>query len=79
MYRKGENDMNDLLFEYLPPFTLLLVVGAIAYYMFKLLYLVTEEAKEARTITEVVLYIIAMLILSIMLILMVALAIEAIV
>lgn len=71
--------MDTLLFEFLPPFTLLLVVGAIAYYMFKLLYLITEEAKEARTITEVVLCIIAMLILSILLILMLALAIEAIV
>lgn len=78
MYRKGETNMN-VLFEYLPPFTLLLVVGAIAYYGFKLLYLITEEAKEARTITEVVFCIIAMLILSILLILMLALAIEAIV
>lgn len=76
MYRKGETNMN-VLFEYLPPFTLLLVVGAIVYYGFKLLYMITEEAKEARTITEVVFCIIAMLILSILLILMVALAIEA--
>lgn len=71
--------MDVLLFEYLPPFTLLLVVGAIAYYMFKLLYLITEEAKEARTITDVVLFTIGALVLSIILILMVALAIEAIV
>lgn len=69
--------MNVLLFEYLPPFTLLLVVGVMAYYMFKLLYLITEEAKEARTITECVLCIIAVLILSILLIFMVAVAIEA--
>lgn len=69
--------MNVLLFEYLPPFTLLLVVGVMAYYMFKLLYLITEEAKEARTITEGVLCIIAVLILSILLIFMVAVAIEA--
>lgn len=69
--------MNVLLFEYLPPFTLLLIVGVMAYYMFKLLYLITEEAKEARTITEGVLCIIAVLILSILLIFMVAVAIEA--
>lgn len=71
--------MSVLLFEYLPPFILLVVVGAIVYYMFKVLHLITKEAKEARTITEGVLCIIAVLILSILLILMVALAIEAIV
>lgn len=79
MYRKGENKMDILLFEYLPPLTLLLVVGAIVYYGSKLLCLIAEEAKEARTIAEIVLCIIAMLILCILLILMVALAIEAIV
>lgn len=71
--------MSVLLFEYLPPFILLVVVGAIVYYMFKVIQMITEEAKEARTITEGVLCIIAVLILSILLILMVALAIEAIV
>lgn len=71
--------MSVLLFEYLPPFILLVVVGAIVYYMFKVIHLITEEAKEARTIAEGVLCIIAVLILSILLILMVALAIEAIV
>lgn len=71
--------MDVLLFEYLPPFALLILVGAIAYYMFELLYLITEEAKEAMTITEAVLCIIAVLILSILLILMVALAIKGIV
>lgn len=79
MFRKGETNMSVLLFEYLPPFILLVVVGAIVYYMFKVIHLITEEAKEARTITEGVLCIIAVLILSILLILMVALAIEAIV
>lgn len=71
--------MDVLLFEYLPPFALLILVGAIAYYMFELLYLITEEAKEAMTITEAVLCIIAVLILNILLILMVALAIKGIV
>ncbi len=79
MFSERRNNMDILLFEYLPPFTLLILAGAIAYYMYKLLYLITEEAKEARTITEVVLCIIAVLILSILLILMVALAIEVIV
>lgn len=79
MFSERRNNMDVLLFEYLPPFTLLILAGAIAYYMFKLLYPITEEAKGARTITEVVLCIIAVLILSISLILMVALAIEVIV
>ena len=37
--------MNVLLFEYLPSFTPVLVVGGVAHYMFKLLRLITEEAK----------------------------------
>lgn len=71
--------MDVILFEYLPPIIILIIVGVLAYYFFKLLYNMTEQAKEARTITGVVLCIIATLILSILLILMVALAIEAIV
>lgn len=39
----------------------------------------TEQVKNAKTITDVVFFIIATLVLSIMLIFMVALAIEAIV
>lgn len=71
--------MDVILFEYLPPIIILIIVGVLAYYFFKLLYNMTEQAKEARTITGLVLCIIATLILSILLILMVALAIEAVV
>lgn len=78
MYRKGENAMN-VLFEYLPPIFILLLGGILAYYFFKLLYNMTEEVKHAKTITDVVLYILGTLVLSIVLILMLALAIEAIV
>lgn len=79
MYRKGENFMNILIFEYLPPILLLLLAGVSAYYFFRLLYNMTEEVKHAKTITDVVLLTIGTLVLSIILILMVALAIEAIV
>lgn len=68
-----------ILFEYLPPIISLLVVSVLAYYFFKLLYNMTEQVKNAKTITDVVFFIIATLVLSIMLIFMVALAIEAIV
>lgn len=71
--------MGVILFEYLPPIIILLVVSVLAYYFFKLLYNMTEQVKNAKTITDVVFFIIATLILSIMLIFMVALAIEAIV
>lgn len=71
--------MGVILFEYLPPIIILLVVSVLAYYFFKLLYNMTDQVKNAKTITDVVFFIIATLILSIMLIFMVALAIEAIV
>lgn len=71
--------MGVILFEYLPPIISLLVVSVLAYYFFKLLYNMTEQVKNAKTITDVVFFIIATLVLSIMLIFMVALAIEAIV
>lgn len=71
--------MGVILFDYLPPIIILLVVSVLAYYFFKLLYNMTEQVKNAKTITDVVFFIIATLILSIMLIFMVALAIEAIV
>lgn len=71
--------MDVILFEYLPSIIILIIVGVLAYYVFKLLYNMTAQAKEARTITGLVLCIIATLILSILLILMVALGIEAIV
>lgn len=64
--------MSVLLFECLPPFIPVVVLGAIVYYMLKLIHMITEEAKEARTITKAVLCIIAVLILNILLILMVA-------
>lgn len=79
MYRKGENVMDVLLFEYLPPIFILFLAGILAYYFFKLLYIMTEEVKHAKTITDVVLFILGTLVLSIVLILMLALAIEAIV
>ncbi len=71
--------MDVLLFEYLPPITILILVGALAYYFFKLLYNMSKKVKHAKTITEVVLFVVGTLVLSIMLILMVALAIEVIV
>lgn len=73
------NNMGVILFEYLPPIVILLIVSVLAYYFFKLLYNMTEQVKNAKTITDVVFFIIATLVLSIMLIFMVALAIEAIV
>lgn len=71
--------MDVILFEYLPPIVILIIVSVLAYYFFKLLYNMTEQVKNAKTITDVVFFIIATLVLSIMLIFMVALAIEAIV
>lgn len=69
--------MDILLFEFLPPIFILVATGVLAYYFFKLLYKMLEEVKHAKTITDVVLYILGSLVLSIMLILMVVLAIEA--
>lgn len=71
--------MDVLLFEYLPPTLILLLAGVLAYYFFKLLYKMSEEVKHAKTITDVVLFIIGTLVLSIILAFMVALAIEVIV
>lgn len=71
--------MDVLLFEYLPPTLILLLAGVLAYYFFKLLYKMSEEVKHAKTVTDVVLFIIGTLVLSIILAFMVALAIEAIV
>lgn len=71
--------MDILLFEFLPPIFILVATGVLAYYFFKILYKMSEEAKHAKTITDVVLFLLGDLVLSIMLILMVALAIEAIV
>lgn len=71
--------MNILLFEFLPPIFILVATGVLAYYFFKLIYKMSEEVKHAKTITDVVLFILGVLVLSIMLILMVALAIESIV
>lgn len=71
--------MDVILFEYAPPILLLIASGVLSYFIFKLLYLMGEEVKHAKTITDVVLFIVGTLVLSIMLIFMVALAIEAIV
>lgn len=71
--------MDVILFEYLPPIIILLIVGVLTYYTFKLIYSMTEQVKNAKTITDVVFFIIATLVLNIMLIFMVALVIEAIV
>lgn len=73
------NNMDVILFEYLPPIIILLIVSVLAYYFFKVLYNMTEQVKNAKTITDVVFFIIATLVLSIMFIFMVALAIEVIV
>lgn len=71
--------MDVILFEYLPQIIFLNIVGVLAYYFFILLYKMTVQVKKARTITGVVLCIIATLILSILLIFMVATAVEDIV
>lgn len=71
--------MDILLFEFLPPIFILVVTGVLAYYFFKLLYKMIEEVKHAKTITDVVLFILETLALSIMLVFLIALAIEAIV
>ena len=71
--------MDVLLFEYLPPIIILLVTGVLTYYTFKAIYLMSEEVKNAKTITDVVFFTIDTLVLSIMLIFIVALAIETIV
>lgn len=73
------NNMDVIFFEYLPPIIILLVAGVLTYYTFKLIYSMTEQVKHAKTITGVVFFIIATLVLSIMLIFMIALVIEAIV
>ena len=71
--------MDVILFDYLPPIVILLIVGVLTYYTFKLIYSMNEQVKNAKTITDVVFFIIATLVLSIMFIFMVALVIEAIV
>lgn len=71
--------MDIILFEFAPPILLLIVAGVVDYYYLKLIYNMTEQVKNAKTITDVVFFIIATLVLSIMLIFMVALVIEAIV
>lgn len=71
--------MDIIFFEYLPPISILIIVSVLAYYFFILLYNMTEQVKNAKTITDVVFFIIATLVLSIMLVFIIALAIEAIV
>lgn len=71
--------MDIILYEYAPPILLLIASGVLSYLTFKLLYLMSEEVKHAKTITDVVFFIIATLVLSIMLVFIIALAIEAIV
>lgn len=71
--------MDVILFEYVPPIVILLIVSVLAYYFFELLYNMTEQVKNAKTITDVVFFIIATLVLSIILIFMIALGIETIV
>lgn len=73
------NNMGVILFEYLPPIIILLIAGVLSYYTFKLIYSMTEQVKNAKTIRDVVFFIIATLVLSIMLIFMVAILIEAVV
>lgn len=71
--------MDIILFEFAPPILLLIVAGVVDYYYLKLIYNMTEQVKNAKTITDVVFFIIATLVLSIMLVFIIALAIEAIV
>lgn len=71
--------MDVLLFEYLPPIIILLVVGVLDYYYLKLIYNMIEFTKKSYKITDVVLVSVAVTVLTILLILQTALAIETIV
>ena len=70
--------MDIILFEFAPPILLLIVAGVIDYYL-KLIYTMIEYSKKSYKLTDVVLVIFAVLVLSILMILQTALAIEAIV
>ena len=71
--------MDVILFEYLPPIIILILLSVYAYYSFKLLYNMTKQVKHAKTNTDVVSFIIGALELSIMLVVLIALVIEDIV
>ena len=71
--------MDIILFEFAPPILLLIVAGVIDYYYLKVIYKMIEYSKKSYKITDVVLVIFAVLVLSILVILQTALAIEAIV
>lgn len=71
--------MDVILFEYWPPIIILILLSVYAYYSFKLLYNMTKQVKHAKTITDVVSFIIGALVLSIMLAVLIALVIEDIV
>lgn len=71
--------MDIILFEFAPPILLLIVAGVIDYYYLKVIYNMIDYSKKSYKLTDVVLVIIAVLVLSILMILQTALAIEAIV
>ena len=71
--------MDIIVFEFAPHILLLIVAGVIDYYYLKLIYTMIEYSKKSYKLTDVVLVIFAVLVLSILMILQTALAIEAIV
>lgn len=71
--------MDIILFEFAPPILLIIVAGVIDYYYLKVIYNMIDYSKKSYKLTDVVLVIIAVLVLSILMILQTALAIEAIV
>lgn len=71
--------MDVILMEYLLPIALLVVAGVLDYYYLKLIYNMIEFSKKSYKITDVVVVIIAVTVLSILFILQTALAIESIV
>jgi predicted PurR-regulated permease PerM len=71
--------MDIILFEFAPPILLLIVAGVIDYYYLKVIYNMIEYSKKSYKLTDVVLVIFAVLVLSILMILQTALVIEAIV
>ena len=71
--------MDIILFEFAPPILLLIVAGVIDYYYLKVIYNMIDYSKKSYKLTDVVLVIFAVVVLSILMILQTALAIAAIV
>lgn len=71
--------MDIILMEYVPPILVLVIAGALDYWYLKRIYNMIEFSKKSYKLIDIVLVIIAVIVLSILMILQTALAIEAIV